>query len=48
MYIHIPTGLEFENRKQAVLLMGQKRYRKALKNREFLFPNYYNGKETQD
>lgn len=45
MYTHIPTGLTFENRKQAVMLMGQKRYRKALKNREFLFPNYYNDKE---
>ena len=45
MYIHIPTGLEFENRKQAVILMGQTRYRKALKNREFLFPNYYNDKK---
>ena len=44
MYIHIPTGLQFENRKQAVLLMGQKRYRKALKNREFLFPNYEDNK----
>lgn len=39
-YTHKPTGLTFENRKQAVILMGQSRYRRALKNHEFDFPNY--------
>lgn len=34
-FIHIPTGLKFENRKQACKIMGQNRYRKALKNKEF-------------
>lgn len=37
MFIHKPTNLKFENRKQAILLMGTSRYNKALKNREFDF-----------
>ena len=37
MFIHKPTQLKFENRKQAILVMGTSRYNKALKNREFDF-----------
>lgn len=38
MFKHTPTGLQFENRKQAIILMGHKRYCAALKNKEFVFP----------
>ena len=37
MFTHKRTGIKFENRKQAVILMGQSRYRKFLKDREFDF-----------
>lgn len=37
MFIHKPSNLRFENRKQAIQVMGTSRYNKALKNREFLF-----------
>lgn len=37
MFTHLPSKLVFENRKQAIIAMGRKRYRKALANREFLF-----------
>jgi hypothetical protein len=36
-FIHKGTGIKFENRKQAVILMGQTRYNKFLKNNEFIF-----------
>lgn len=39
MFKHTPTGLLFENRKQAIILMGHKRYCAALKNKEFVFPD---------
>lgn len=44
MFKHIPTGLFFQNRKQAIILMGHKRYNAALKNKEFVFPD----KEKED
>ena len=34
---HIPTGTEFDNRKQAILIMGRPKYLQALRNREFIF-----------
>ncbi len=37
MFVHIPTKLTFENRKQAIKVMGQKRYNAALAKREFDF-----------
>lgn len=37
MFIHKPTNLQFENRKQAITVMGTSRYNKALKNKEFDF-----------
>ena len=37
MFIHKPTNLTFENRKQAISVMGTSRYNKALKNKEFEF-----------
>ena len=37
MFKHTPTGLYFRNRKQAIILMGHKRYNAALKNKEFVF-----------
>lgn len=37
MFIHIPTQLKFENRKQAIQVMGTKRYNIALKKKEFDF-----------
>lgn len=43
MFIHKPTGHKFENRKQAIILMGHKRYEMFLKNGDFEFindPNY--------
>lgn len=38
-FLHIPSGLIFENRKQATKVMGAARYRRALRNKEFIF-NY--------
>ena len=37
MFIHKRTGTVFENRKNAIILMGQNRYKKFLKDSEFLF-----------
>ncbi len=37
MMIHKPTGIKFENRKQAIEIMGHTRYNKFLKNKEFIF-----------
>ena len=37
MFKHKKTGIKFDNRKQAVILMGQSRYRRFLKDREFEF-----------
>lgn len=37
MFIHKETGIKFENRKQAIILMGQTRYKKFLSNNEFEF-----------
>ena len=39
MFKHVTTGIIYSNRKEAVRVMGQSRYKKALKNREFIF-NY--------
>ena len=36
-FLHIPSGVIFINRKQAVQTMGWTRYRKALKNCEFVW-----------
>lgn len=37
MFKHKPSNLTFDNRKQALLVMGKKRYNRALSNREFDF-----------
>lgn len=37
MFKHVTTGVIFNNRKEAVKLMGQSRYKKALANHEFVF-----------
>lgn len=37
MFIHIPTGKVFENRKHAKTEMGHCNYNRAVKNREFTF-----------
>ena len=37
MFIHIPTGKVFENRKQAKTEMGHSNYNRAVRNREFSF-----------
>lgn len=37
MFIHKETQMKFENRKQCIKLMGQNRYRRALRNQEFEF-----------
>ena len=37
MFKHKPSNLTFDNRKQALLVMGQKRYNAALAKREFDF-----------
>lgn len=39
MFKHTVTGIIYNNRKEAIRIMGTSRYRKALKNREFEF-NY--------
>lgn len=39
MFKHIYTGIIYNNRKEAVRIMGQSRYKKALANKEFIF-NY--------
>lgn len=36
---HKQTGVHFENRKQAVILMGQTRYKQFLSNEEFEWDN---------
>lgn len=33
--VHTPSGIVFENRKQAILCMGRGKFDRALKNREF-------------
>ena len=38
-FLHKPSGIIFENRRQATKVMGPARYRRALKNMEFVF-NY--------
>lgn len=35
MFKHKTSGIIFQNRKQAVLLLGQNRYKRALRNCEF-------------
>ncbi len=35
MFTHLPTGKEFENRKQAKLYYGHAKYNKMVKNGEF-------------
>lgn len=37
MMIHKSTGIKFENRKQAIEIMGHTRYNRFLKNKEFIF-----------
>lgn len=37
MFIHKPTNTAFENRKQAISVMGTSRYNRSLKNKEFEF-----------
>lgn len=37
MFIHKRTGTVFSNRKNAIILMGQNRYRRFLKDSEFEF-----------
>lgn len=39
MFTYRPTNTKFENRKEAVKVMGMNRYRRALKNKEFDFNN---------
>lgn len=39
MFKHLYSGIIYSNRKEAVRVMGQSRYRRALKNKEFEF-NY--------
>lgn len=46
MFIHLPSGTKFENRKQAIITMGTSRYNKALANFEFDFQNKFNAKEN--
>lgn len=40
MFTHKTTGVFFENRKQAIKLMGRGNYKRALKNKEFEFIDY--------
>lgn len=37
MFKHVFTQAIFNNRKEAIRMMGQSRYRKALANKEFIF-----------
>lgn len=37
MIIHLPTGREFNNRKEAKMGMGSEAYKRAVKDREFSF-----------
>ena len=37
MFIFKPTGQVFENRRQAIIAMGHRRYEKFLKNGDFIF-----------
>lgn len=36
-FTHKPTGTFFENRKNAIIIMGHKRYCQSLKKKEFDF-----------
>lgn len=46
-FLHKPSGVVFKNRKEAVKAMGQRRYRKALANRDFEF-NYSEQKQVEN
>lgn len=39
MFKHSKTGITFENRKQAIILIGQNRYKKLLRLGEFEWDN---------
>ena len=39
MFVHLPSGVVFENRKQAVICMGKARYTKDLPDCEVYFNN---------
>lgn len=43
-FLHVPSGVVFENRKQCLIVMGQNRYNRALANREFIFDYTENDK----
>lgn len=45
MFKHKFTGIIYNNRKEAVRVMGQCRYKRALRNREFEF--YYTPKDDE-
>lgn len=38
-FIHKPTNTYFDNRKNAIIVMGHRRYCKALKNKDFDWEN---------
>lgn len=42
MFIHKETGTKFNSRKDAIILMGEQRYKKFLSNGEFEFTNNNN------
>lgn len=46
MFKHKYTGIIYNNRKEACRVMGQGRYNRALKNREFIF-NYTPDKDEK-
>lgn len=45
MFKHLKTGIIFSNRKDAIIVLGTARYRKALANREFEFSYQLKGDE---
>lgn len=48
MFIFKPTGQTFENRKQAIILMGHSRYKMFLKQGDFIFINDPKHKKNTD
>lgn len=46
MFKHTVTGVIYNNRKECIRVMGTMRYRRALKNSEFIFNYTPNENET--
>ncbi len=48
MFVHSPSGVEFKNRKEAIIVMGHKRYERALSLKEFEFKQQNAEEDTEE